>query len=166
VLGGWAFESVITSRPRARVYLMILTVGLGCFNWVPHFTMSFPIEVETTVLKTLGNPKHTLSFSGSLYWPLFPIPVSRPDLILVDAQMIYPIRDPLPPPEGMTLFSIFHPLNYKPFQYECHSPRERALLRAHPPSIRLVRLNKPADFPDDPPMALRFTAADRPDGRH
>ena len=61
------------------------------------------------MLRSVGNPKHALNVSGSLYIPLV-LPVARPDLALVNAQLIYPARDYLGFPRGETLLNIRHPL--------------------------------------------------------
>jgi len=55
--------------------------------------------------------------AGSLYAPLA-LPVQRPDLVLVNAQLLYPVRDYIGYPAGLTLVSLEHPLSYLPFQYE------------------------------------------------
>jgi hypothetical protein len=162
--GGWAAARLLAGQGRtSRV------VALGCglmaaVNFLPHFGRTFPAEVENNVLRELGNPKHTLAVSGSIYVPLA-LPVQRPDLVLVNAQLLYPIRDYLGFPAGTTLVRLEHPLTYRPFQYESHNPRERDVLRTRDISIRLIRLAQPAELPDDLPVSLRFTAGDRPDGR-
>ena len=115
------------------------------------------------MLRSLGNPKHSLSTSGSIYITLV-LPVTRPDLALVNAQFIYPIRGYIGYPEGETVFRVEHPLNYRPFQYEGHSPAERALLRTDDISIRLIKLRHPSQVPDDLPFPLRYQNGDRPTG--
>jgi hypothetical protein len=79
--------------------------------------------------------------------------------------MIYPVRAFIGFPEGRTLFRIEHPLTYAPFQYEGHSPAERAMLRTQDISMRLISLSHPAQVPDDLPIPLRFQATDRSTGR-
>jgi hypothetical protein len=145
---------------RAVVAGFILITGV---RFTPLFLMTFPSDVEIQVLRTLGNPKRALTVSGSLYVPLA-IPVARPDLALVNAQLLFPIRAILPAPAGDVLLRIAHPLAYLPFQYDCHTPRERTLLRTHDISMRLIRLSRPGEVPADPPVAMRYTNADRPDG--
>jgi hypothetical protein len=109
-------------------------------------------------------PKRCVTFSGVIYRPLA-LPVSRPDLALVNAQFLYPLRDYVSHPACTVLLGKEHPLAYPPYQYEGHVPRERRLLRAHPPALQLVRLAQPGVVPDHPAPALTFTGADRPDGR-
>ena len=162
--GGWAAARLLAGRVRVA-----RGAALGCglvavVNFLPHFSFAFPADVEKSVLRETGNPKHTLAVSGSLYIPLA-LPVQRPDLVLVNAQLLYPIRDYLGFPAGTTLVRLEHPLTYRPFQYESHNPREREVLRTRDISIQLIRLARPADLPDDLPFPLRFAAGDRPDGR-
>lgn len=164
LLGGWAWAELLAGRPRwqcAAIAALILGAG---FNFAPHFSRIFPREVEAVVMRHFGNPKRTLGVAGSLYVPPR-APVDRPDLALVNAQLLYPVRSLLELPAGTTLLRVAHPLAYKPFQYECHTPRERALLRRHDLSIRLIHLARPADLPDNPPLSMLYLPADYPTGR-
>ena len=164
LLGGWSLAHLLALRPRLRLVALVAIACSGALHFWPHFTRVFPREVELTVLRTWGNPKHTLSVSGSIYIPLA-LPVTRGDLALVNCQMLYPIRGELGFPPGRTIFEVEHPLAYLPFQYESHTPQERAYLRRHDLSIRLVKLDDPAAVPADLPLPLRFQTADRPTGR-
>jgi hypothetical protein len=164
LLAGWAVCSVIEGRRSLRWVGAAALVVCAAVHFAPHFARVFPRDVEITVLRNFGNPKRTLSMSGSIYIPLA-LPVTRADLALVNAQMIYPVRGFIGFPEGRTLFRIEHPLTYGPFQYEGHSPAERALLRTQDISIRLISLSHPGQVPDDLPVPLRFQATDRSTGR-
>ena len=164
LLGGWALGELLAGRPQLqRVTIAALVLG-AAFNFAPHFGRVFPREVEAVVVRHYGNPKRTLSIAGSLYVP-FAAPVSRPDLALANAQLLYPVRSVLALPAGETLLRLAHPLAYKPFQYECHTPRERALVRQHDLSIRLIRLDRPAELPDHPPLSMLYLPEDYPTGR-
>ena len=161
--GGWALRTLIADRAWLKVTAAAALVACGVVHFVPHFTRVFQRDVEIEVLRSLGNPKHSLSTSGSIYITLV-LPVTRPDLALVNAQFIYPIRGYIGYPEGETVFRVEHPLNYRPFQYEGHSPAERALLRTDDISIRLIKLRHPSQVPDDLPFPLRYQNGDRPTG--
>jgi hypothetical protein len=164
LLAGWGLRHLIGERTWLRV-LVSFALAASCFlSFAPHFFRVFPRDAEIAVMRDLGNPKRSLSVSGSIYIPL-PLPVTRPDLVLVNAQMIYPIRGYIGYPEGTTLMRIEHPLTYAPFQFEGHTPRERAILQSEDISIRLIRLADPARTPDDLPLNLRFQNSDRPTGR-
>jgi len=164
LLGGWAMGELLAGRPHLqRVTIAALVLG-AAFTFAPHFGRVFPRDVEAVVLRHYGNPKRTLSIAGSLYVP-YGAPVNRPDLALVNAQLLYPVRSLLALPAGETLLHVAHPLAYKPFQYECHTPRERALVRQHDLSIRLIRLDHPADLPDNPPLSMLYLPEDYPTGR-
>lgn len=163
--GGWALAHLLATRPRA-LHLAAATGLAGCalVMAAPHLTRVFPREVEQDVLVRLGVPKHALSFSGSIYRALA-LPVTRPELALVDCQSLYPVRGYVGLPEGAVLFALPHPFTYLPFQYEGHGPAERRRLREHEPAIRLVRLAHPDQVPNHPPAAQLFAPTDRPDGR-
>ena len=164
LLGGWAIARLLSYRPSLNMIAGV-TLGLAAaLNLSPHFNRVFPREIEIEVLRNFGNPKHTLSMAGSLYIPLA-LPVTRPDLALVNAQLLYPVRGPLPYPAGTTVLRLAHPLSYPPFQYESHTPRERVFLRAHDISIRLIKLADPRSIPSDLPLQLRYRNDDRPSGR-
>lgn len=78
------------------------------------------------------------------------VPVTRPELVLVNLQMLYPVREAAALPTGQTLLRLEHPLTYAPYQYEQHTPRERDFLRNHDISMRLIRCDNPAAVPDEP----------------
>lgn len=162
--GGWALCR-FAGRSRAMQAALAAVLALSAVvQFAPHFQRVFPREVEVAVLRRYGNVKHTLSVSGSIYQRL-DLPVAHPDLVLVNAQLLYPVRAFIGYPPGDTLLRFEHPLEYLPFQYEGHTPRERALLRASDISIRLIRLADPKALPDDLPPSLRFGGADRATGR-
>ena len=163
LLGGWATRRGVEQFPRGRPLVAAGIFAVGALNFWPHFGRVFPRETEVAVLRAWGNPKRALTVAGSVYIPLT-LPVTRPDLALIDAQPLYPVRAPLAAPTGVTLLRLEHPLSYPPFQYEGHSPRERAILRSTDISMRLVRLTTPGDVPDHPPPAVRFGDTDRATG--
>ena len=164
LLGGWALARQLAPRPACKPLAALALLLAGAAHFAPHFPRVFPRETEIAVLRTWGTPKRVLTVAGSIYIPLAR-PVTRPDLALVNAQALYPVRAALPPPPGTTLLRFDHPLAYPPFQYEGHTPRERALLRTTDLSMRLIRLAAPATVPDHPPPDLRYRDADRPTGR-
>jgi hypothetical protein len=160
---GWAAVHLTAARPLWRAPLAVAGLAAAAMMMAPHYLRVFPRDFEQRMLADFGMTKRTLEFSGSIYRPLA-LPVSRPDLVLVNAQFLYPLRDRLPAPAGETLFALEHPLACPPFQYEGHTPRERALLRAGPLEMKLVRLSDPSTSPDHLPAPLAFGDADRPDG--
>jgi hypothetical protein len=162
IAGGCALSQLVAERKNVRAMAAAGLVAGGVLMAIPHFTFVFPREVEIYVLKNFGNPKRTLSVSGSLYIPL-EAPVSRPELVLVNDQVLYPIRDYIGYPEGRTVFRVENVLGYRPFQYEGHTPRQRKILQEQDISIRLIRLSHPQEVPDNLPYPLRNQT--RPDGR-
>lgn len=164
LLGGWAFARLLGRRPLAHAVAGLAVVTIAALHYATHFALTFPRELEIAVLRQYGNPKRALTFSGSVYVPLA-APVTRPELVLVNAQFLYPLREPVPLPAGDTVLRFEHPLALPALQFEGHTPRERALLRTSDSAMRLIRLTQPAATPDHPPPALRFQAADRATGR-
>lgn len=161
---GWAAVHLTARRAAWRAPLAAVAALAAVTMFLPHYLRVFPREFEQRVLLEFGMTKRTLEFSGSIYRPLA-LPVTRPDLLLVNAQFLYPLRGRLPAPDGEVLFALAHPLAHPPFQYEGHTPRERALLRAGPLlEMKLVRPADPSAWPDHLPVPLAFGDADRPDG--
>jgi len=164
LLGGWAVERLAGSRRAAQAAVAALLASSLLVSFSEHLTRVYPREVEIAVLKKYGNPKRTLSVSGSLYQVLVQ-PVTRPDLVLVNAQLLYPIRGVIGAPPGRTLLRVAHALSYEPYQYEGFTPAERRALRTSDISVRLIALSDPASVPNDLPPALRYGLSDRPTGR-
>lgn len=163
LLGGWALARLLEGRARLQPVALAGLIIAAAVNFWPHFPRVFPQDIEAAVMRHWGNPKRTLSVAGSLYVGL-ELPVKRPDLALVNAQLLYPVRSYVGFPAGDTLLRFDHPVAYRPFQYECQTPRERALLRNNDVSIRLIRLAAPSTLPDNPPPSLLYRAEDRPTG--
>jgi hypothetical protein len=151
------------SRRRLNQALAVLVIGGALARFAPSLMRLYPLELEQRVLQEYGMPKRVMTFSGSIYHPL-QTPRLAPDLALVNAQLLCPVRSYLGYPHGEVIFSCDHPLNYLPYQYAGYTPRERALLREHPPLIQLVRLADPAAVPFHPPDELLYNAGDNPDG--
>ena len=151
--GGWAAVRLLQERKAMTTVAMIFVGVLAAFNFAPHFFRTFPGEVETRLLRELGNPKRALSVKGSIYLRMS-VPVTRPDLVLVNVQMLFPVREAIDFPTGQTLLRLEHPLTYAPFQYEQHTPRERAFLRENDISMRLIRSDNPTAVPDEPGLPL------------
>ncbi len=163
LVGGWAVADRLKTHKRLQVATAVFLAVPAALQFAPHFGRVFPREIEIAIMKHYGVPKHSLSVIGSLYLPLA-LPVNRPDLVLVNAQLVYPARDYLGYPPGKVLLRFENPLNYLPFQYESHTPAERNFLRTHDISIQLIQLQDPAAIPNDLPSALRFQSANRPTG--
>ena len=163
LLGGWTLQAVVAHRPRVGPALAGLIAAGALLMAAPHYGRVFPREFERTVIKDSGVPKRWVSFSGTIYLARR-VPAQRPDLALVNPLYLYPVRDYYGYPEGTPLLSVENPLAYLPYQYEGHTPRERRLLREHPPLLQLVRLAHPEKVPDHPPSTVTFTEADRADG--
>ncbi len=164
LLGAWALHCLLAPHPRLRPAVALLLVTGALAHFAPHFTLVFPREFKVAVYSQWGVPKRVNSLSGTLY-AAAPGPITRPDLALANAQILYPIRAPIALPEGVTLLRADHPLAYLPYQYEGHTPRERALLRTTDLTMRLIQLARPETVPDHPPPDQLFGPLDFPSGR-
>jgi hypothetical protein len=160
--GGWAFHRLLGGRGWLPGAVAAGLVAGGALMVAPHFSFLFPGEIEVIVLRHYGNPKHAVSVSGSIVIPLS-LPVTRPDLALVNAQNLYPVRRYLGFPAGQVLIRLDHVLTYRPYQYEGHTPKQREFLRTHDISIQLIKLKDPAAVPDNVPYELRNQW--KPDGK-
>ena len=163
LVAGWAAAQLTTARPVWRAPLAVTALVAATLMFAPQYLRVFPREFEQRVLLEFGMTKRSLEFSGCIYQPLA-LPVTRPDLLLVNAQGLYPLRDRLPAPPDPVLLSCEHPAAIHAYQYEGYSPRERRLIRAAPLEMKLIRLRQPADWPDHPPRELLYSETDRPDG--
>lgn len=164
LLGGWAASRLLSAHTWRQVLGFGALAGFAGLNFAPHFSIVFPPQMEIAVLRQFGNPKRALTYSGSIYIPLA-MPVTRPELALVDTQWLYPVRSYVGSPAGNDVMRVGHPLSFPGYQYEGHTPRERTLLRAHGLSMRLIRLQNPAAVPDHPPPAMLYQPDERPTGR-
>jgi hypothetical protein len=162
--GGWALRHLLAERVLLKSVVASGLVLCALVQFLPHLTRRFPREIEVELLRAIGNPKRSLSVSGSLYVPLDE-PVSRPDLVLVNAQMLYPVKEYIGYPPGKVLLRAENALTYRPFQYEGHTPRERGIIRKGDISVCLIQLGNPGEVPDDLPFNLRFQNRDGPSGR-
>ncbi len=163
VVAAWGFATVLPER--RPVQLAALGAVLLCTfpRLAENYVRVFPREIEARVVAEYGNPKRAVSFSGTLYSRM-QAPVDRPDLALCNAVNLYPIRAYGGLPAGRTLLSFPHPLAFRPYQYEGHTPRERMELRAHDIAIKLIALDQPGDVPDFPRHEDLFGEDVRGDG--
>lgn len=160
---GWAMTEVLARRPVLHRLAIVVVASLAVFAQAGHFGRIFPADVQTQVRARWGRPKICATYSGLMFQPGRE-PVTRPDLALVNADGLYPLRDFIGAPAGRILGRWPNPLDYRPYQYEGYTPRERALLRAHDNSIRLIALADPAAVPDAPPRSQHMAADETPDG--
>ena len=163
LVGGWATSTLLAKRLRWQLVAAVLFVGLAVWQ-LRRTAPQISAEIEIAVMKAYGIPKYSLTVSGSLYVPL-DRPVTRPDLALINAQILYPIRGAFPMPAGLALLEFKHPLSYPPFQFESHTPARRAFFaRARHLNLLDPTLH-PEQVPADLPVALRYRTEERPTGR-
>lgn len=163
LLAAAAAARIMRQQPRWLLPLTSLVVLLGVLNLAPHFRLNFPEDVKAEVWASSSVPKFGLSLSGvalNSNWP----PVTAPTLLLQDAAPLYPVLQPLPTPPGSVRQTWRHPQTLGAYNFEGHTPRERALLLAHPPTCRLIELADPAVVPDHPAASTLFQPRDMPDG--
>jgi hypothetical protein len=153
LLAAYALARLTVNRKGWRNAAIGLVLIGATLNFIPHLTVVFPGELYAKVQREFGVPKMALSFSG----PLRMAPsarVTRPDLALVNATQLFPIREFIGDPAGVVLFELTHPLALKCYQYEGSLPADRELLRQHGAWMKLIRLADPASVPDIPPASL------------
>jgi hypothetical protein len=102
------------------------------------FRQRFPADVQRTVHSQYGDVNYDVTFYGPDDLNVGRIPVSSA-YVLVNAEFLYPLWSWKAPISGDVVFSVPHPIAYKPYQYEGLSPRERALLLQGDYSMRLIR---------------------------
>lgn len=162
--GGWALDRLLPAAPRVRGVAVAILLALAALNLRPHFLAGFPRETAEEVWRDHGVPKLALGYRGvdasGASWPR----VTRPDLALVNAIGIFPVRASVTEPAGTVLRTWLHPHAIAAYRYEGHPPGQRAALRAHPPAIRLIQLAQPTAVPAFPPVDQLARPDDIPDG--
>ena len=152
LVAGYAVNRLLTPHPRWRPAVVVAVIVAASANFAPNFVLIYPPDIKSTILKNFGSPKQTISFTGSYYFD--PVQkVTRPDLVLLNAQGLYPLKDYIEDPKGKVLFSAPHPLQFVPYQYDGYTPRERRLMKEHPPFIKLIKLDDPNSMPNNPPVS-------------
>lgn len=164
LLGGYALNRLTERRPgwnRAAVAI----IGLGAvMNFLPHLQQIFPGDLRGRIEREIGVPKFALSFSGPMSMYLGS-PVTRPDLALVNATQLFPLRDYVGDPAGVVLWETAHPLALECYQYEGNLPRDRVLFQRHGARMKLIRLADPAAVPAYPPPSMTTTPSYLATGR-
>ena len=136
--GGWAMRRIATTKPLNFAFVVILLCA-GSHSFLDHARRVFPTEVRQQLARQGIVPQFLTSFADSFPWPQS-TPTSRPDLALLNAQTLFPTREYRGFPAGEVLFSLPHPLTYRPYQYEGATPEERTNLRCLDIAMKLIRL--------------------------
>lgn len=161
--GAWAVI-VLEERGLLRRWVFAAALALAfAWNYSQIIFLSFPLDLERAVIRSIGFPKRAYSLSGSI-WVSYT--VTAPEYALVNAWMFYPVRKEEKLPEGDYLLRTPHPLSYKPYQYESHDKRQRTLLRHVDIRMGLMRLAHPERVPDYPPIEQWLSTQDLPDGKN
>jgi hypothetical protein len=130
--------ALLARRPVWRAPAAVALLLAAAFNAAPLFPQRYPVGLEREVHRTIGVPTPYLTFLGSWDKRDNP-PVTRPDLLLVNTYALFGFLSHRPYPPGEVLLDHAHPLALPFYQYDGHTPAERALLRAHEPRMRLIR---------------------------
>lgn len=164
LLGGYALNRLTERRPGwARAAVAIVCLG-AIVNFLPHLQQIFPGDLRGRVEREIGVPKYALSFSGPMSMFLG-APVTRPDLALVNATQLFPLREYVGDPAGAVLWETAHPLALKCYQFEGNLPRDRELFQRHGARMKLIRLADPAAVPAYPPPWMTTTPSYLSTGR-
>jgi hypothetical protein len=129
----WAIRTLERRSGRRILLALAAVVVLGALNLVQPFAIRFPADVWRDVVKEFDR----VGLDTTLQGPDFPEHLGR-RWILLNARFLQPIRGVKPPPAGNVVFSVPHPFQFVPYQYEVLSARERTLLRSTDYSIRLI----------------------------
>jgi hypothetical protein len=135
---GSAAAALASSPARRKALLAVaaLIAIQAAFNFAPPLRMRFPREVDREVTAVYGEISHDTTVVLGRSDERTVVPGSR--YVLLNARYLYPIRGLKAPPPGRTLFTVAHPVQFLPYQYEGYVPEERALLRAHEVSMQII----------------------------
>jgi hypothetical protein len=143
---GAGMTALLQRAPRWKLPALVFVTGAAALNFAPLFPQQYPMELDRKVHQLVGVPQDYLTFLAS--WDKRDHPaVTRPDLVLVNTYSLFGFVDHRDYPEGQVLLDVPHPLALRFYQYDGHSPAQRALLRAHEPRMKLIRLSKPLPGP-------------------
>ncbi len=156
LISGYAVHRLAGFVPWRRRLACAVVVAGATVNFLPYFTLVFPRDVAEQTWLRYGITRTALSYRGLICQPP-PGPVLRRDLVLVNAQALYPLKDYIGYPAGTEIFSVPHPDNLPALQYDGYTPEERALLRRHGAAIKLIRMT--GTQPAEPPV---ISNQDRP----
>lgn len=131
---------------KSRVWLVgtFAIVLQAVFNFTQPLTQQFPNDVVHRVMATYGHvaqdttivgPETTSEDSEEEGNIEIAIP-SR--YVLLNALHLLHVPGVKAPPYGKVLFSVTHPLQFLPYQYEGFSLMERLILRSTDISMRLI----------------------------
>lgn len=132
----------LTRRPRLRWPIAGAVVVGAAANFTPVFLQPYPVELDREINRRVGVPVDYLTFLDSWDKREHP-PVTRPDLVRVNTYALFGFTSHRPYPEGEVLLDLPHPLALRFYQYDGHTPAQRALLRQHEPRMKLIRWSKP-----------------------
>jgi hypothetical protein len=117
------------------------------FNFSEPLQQTFPDDFAREASARFGRLRRELSLEGpNLRRPVFG--GSLPDnpnawdpgaaIAIVNAQHLYPLRGAKALPPGRVALRAEHPMKFRPYQYEGFVPAERAILREHDISMRVI----------------------------
>jgi hypothetical protein len=139
---GYAVERLAGGRRLWRLAATGSIVAAATAQFVAPLNLTFPREVRRAIGREFGNPRFASTYDGVR--PDRSLPDStRPDLVLLNAQMIYPVGEFIGYPAGRVILDLSHPASYRPFQFDGLNPEERMRLRLNPPRMRLIQLDAP-----------------------
>ncbi len=109
----------------------------GAMSLAPSFMLKFPREIDQRVVHEYGSVRHETTI-----FDVRPQAYSDDDpgarYVLLNAQILYPIKGVNNPPPGRLIFRVPHPLKFIPYQYEGYAPPERRVLRTSDISVQLI----------------------------
>lgn len=139
LLGGIALARLAADSAWRSAAIAAGLALLAAVNLRPHFQLEFPREFAARARAAHGVMPEQASFADVRRAPLYQ-PLTRPDLVLVNTGVLYPLGPFLGYPRGDVLAAAPHPSALPAYQFEGYSAGQRAALRDNPPEMRLVRL--------------------------
>jgi len=124
--------------PHRRVWLIgtLAFVLPAVLNFAQPLMLQFPNDIVHRVMVTYGHVTQGTTVKGPQENHSGQDVSSR--YVLLNARHLFPVQGIKAPPDGKVLFSVPHPLQFLPYQYEGFSLMELLILRSTDISIRLI----------------------------
>src|SRR5258708_1821646 len=136
----------LTKIPGWHRFRTISMAGLAVIaipNFLPPLMIrQYPRDVVTQVVQQYGPVNQSTTLDNGTTRQIDVSGTSDYVLLNSDTAFQYPVLRSITPPEGTIIFSLPHPLQYIPLQYEDWTPTERGILRSTDISMRLVKVAK------------------------
>lgn len=120
---------------RSRVLglaITLLIVIQAMFNFIQPMSQQWPRDIAQKATLAFGQIQRDVSILGPRHSNSF----SR--YVILNIDYLYPVVGKKDPPIGCILFTVPHPFEYLPYQYEGFDAKARKILRITNISVRLI----------------------------